>query len=137
MAEEKKQEEAKGEEKVEEKKEGKAEEKKEEVKPEEELPKLLPPLVLRVDLHCVRCVNKIARSLMRIRVRKKRTEEEVQVMGDGWQILLVIGDCNARAVGGVVGVGIDMEKNELSVKGVVEPPAVWDKIAKKTKRTHR
>lgn len=35
---------------------------------------------------------------------------------------------------GVEGVDIDMEKNELTIKGVVEPQAVCDKIAKKTKR---
>lgn len=33
-----------------------------------------------------------------------------------------------------MGVDIDMEKNELTIKGVVEPQAVCNKIAKKTKR---
>lgn len=65
------QEEAKIEEKVEEKKEEKAKEKKEEAKPEEkkeeELLKPPPPFVLHVDLHCVGCAKKIARSIMRIR----------------------------------------------------------------------
>ncbi|XP_076932266.1 heavy metal-associated isoprenylated plant protein 9-like isoform X2 [Bidens hawaiensis] len=36
---------------------------------------------------------------------------------------------------GVVGIDIDMEKNQVTIKGVVEPQAVCDKITKKTKRT--
>ncbi|KAJ0765035.1 putative heavy metal-associated isoprenylated plant protein [Helianthus annuus] len=36
---------------------------------------------------------------------------------------------------GVVGMDIDMEKNQVTIKGVVEPQAVCDKIARKTKRT--
>ncbi|KAK9063117.1 hypothetical protein SSX86_016987 [Deinandra increscens subsp. villosa] len=35
---------------------------------------------------------------------------------------------------GVVGMDIDMEKNQVTIKGVVEPQAVCDKITKKTKR---
>ncbi|KAI3517781.1 hypothetical protein L1887_17000 [Cichorium endivia] len=36
---------------------------------------------------------------------------------------------------GVVGLDIDMVKNQVTIKGVVEPQAVCDKITKKTKRT--
>ncbi|CAI9295576.1 unnamed protein product [Lactuca saligna] len=36
---------------------------------------------------------------------------------------------------GVVGLDIDMGKNQVTIKGVVEPQAVCDKITKKTKRT--
>ncbi|KAM0043332.1 putative heavy metal-associated isoprenylated plant protein [Helianthus debilis subsp. tardiflorus] len=36
---------------------------------------------------------------------------------------------------GVVGMDIDMEKNQVTIKGVVEPQVVCDKIARKTKRT--
>ncbi|KAI3735482.1 hypothetical protein L6452_14981 [Arctium lappa] len=36
---------------------------------------------------------------------------------------------------GVVGVETDMVKNQVSIKGVVEPQAVCDKITKKTKRS--
>ncbi|KAK1415106.1 hypothetical protein QVD17_30877 [Tagetes erecta] len=35
---------------------------------------------------------------------------------------------------GVMGMDIDMEKNQVTIKGVVEPQAVCDKITKKTKR---
>ncbi|KAI3732273.1 hypothetical protein L1987_63477 [Smallanthus sonchifolius] len=35
---------------------------------------------------------------------------------------------------GVIGMDIDMEKNQVTIKGVVEPQAVCDKITKKTKR---
>ncbi|KAD6795805.1 hypothetical protein R6Q59_020277 [Mikania micrantha] len=35
---------------------------------------------------------------------------------------------------GVVGMDINMEKNQVTIKGVVEPQAVCDKITKKTKR---
>lgn len=64
---------------MEEKKEEKAEEKKEEVKPEEkkeeEPPLPPPPFVLRVDLHCVGCAKKIARSIMRIRGNSSKKRE--------------------------------------------------------------
>ncbi|XP_076954464.1 heavy metal-associated isoprenylated plant protein 9-like isoform X2 [Bidens hawaiensis] len=36
---------------------------------------------------------------------------------------------------GVVGIDIDMQKNHVTIKGVVEPQAVCDKITKKIKRT--
>ncbi|KAL8188545.1 hypothetical protein R6Q57_029833 [Mikania cordata] len=36
---------------------------------------------------------------------------------------------------GVVGMDINMEKNQVTIKGVVEPQVVCDKITKKTKRT--
>lgn len=36
---------------------------------------------------------------------------------------------------GVIGLDIDMGKNQVTIKGVVEPQAVCDKITKKTKRT--
>ncbi|XP_076937071.1 heavy metal-associated isoprenylated plant protein 9-like [Bidens hawaiensis] len=36
---------------------------------------------------------------------------------------------------GVVGIDIDMEKNQVTIKGVVEPQAVCDKITKKTRRS--
>lgn len=35
---------------------------------------------------------------------------------------------------GVEGVGIDMAKNEVTIKGVVEPHAICARISKKTKR---
>lgn len=53
--------------KAEEKKEEKAEEKKEEKAEETEEPKPPSPFVLFVDLHCVGCVKKIERSLLKIR----------------------------------------------------------------------
>lgn len=35
---------------------------------------------------------------------------------------------------GVEGVTIDMAKNEVTIKGIVEPQAICNKIMKKTKR---
>lgn len=35
---------------------------------------------------------------------------------------------------GVMGMDIDMEKNQVTIKGVVEPQVVCDKITKKAKR---
>ncbi|KAI4319937.1 hypothetical protein MLD38_033473 [Melastoma candidum] len=106
MAEEKKQEEAKSVEKAEEKKEEKAEEKKEEAKPEEKKEDELPKPPPPFVLRVdLHCVG-CAKKISRSIMR----------------------------IRGVVGVDIDMEKNELTIKGVVEPQAVCDKIAKKTKR---
>ncbi|CAI9772046.1 unnamed protein product [Fraxinus pennsylvanica] len=83
--------------------EAKPEEKKEEkMEEEKEEPKPPSPLVLFVELHCMSCAKKIARSSFKIR--------------------------------GVEGVVIDMEKNRLTIMGVVDAQAVCDKIIKKTKR---
>ncbi|XP_057740963.1 heavy metal-associated isoprenylated plant protein 9-like [Arachis stenosperma] len=79
-------------------KEKPAEEKKEE-KQEAKPPS---PCVLFVDLHCMGCVKKIERYVMKMK--------------------------------GVEGVVIDMAKNEVTIKGIVEPQAICNIITKKAKR---
>ncbi|WJZ97281.1 hypothetical protein VitviT2T_015898 [Vitis vinifera] len=98
-----------------EEKEEKAEEKKEE-KPEEQKEEPKPPLpfVLFVDLHCVGCAKKIERSLMKIRALS---------------LSLSFSSCPR-----VKEVMIDMAQNQVTIKGIVEPQAVCNRIMKKTKR---
>ncbi|RVW25238.1 Heavy metal-associated isoprenylated plant protein 9 [Vitis vinifera] len=98
-----------------EEKEEKAEEKKEE-KPEEQKEEPKPPLpfVLFVDLHCVGCAKKIESSLTALS------------LPDSLSLL--------SSFTGVKEVMIDMAQNQVTIKGIVEPQAVCNRIMKKTKR---
>ncbi|TKY56422.1 Heavy metal-associated isoprenylated plant protein 26 [Spatholobus suberectus] len=96
---------------AEEKKEDKLAEEKKEEKPAEEKkeePKPPSPCVLFVDLHCMGCAKKIEKYIMKMR--------------------------GSHLLHGVEGVVIDMAKNEVTVKGIVEPQAICNIITKKTNR---
>ncbi|KAM4068589.1 hypothetical protein ACB094_12G024200 [Castanea mollissima] len=104
MGEEAKQEQAKEEPKPEEKKEEKAEEKKEEKAEEKKEEEPKPPAPLVLYVD-LHCVG-----------CAKKIEKSIM------------------KIRGVEGVEIDMAKNEVTIKGIVEPQAVCTKIMKKSKR---
>ncbi|KAK9994912.1 hypothetical protein SO802_024615 [Lithocarpus litseifolius] len=104
MGEEAKQEQAKAEAKPEEKKEEKAEEKKEEKAEEKKEEEPKPPAPFVLYVD-LHCVG-----------CAKKIEKSIM------------------KIRGVEGVEIDMAKNEVTIKGIVEPQAVCTKIMKKTKR---
>ncbi|KAL4594627.1 hypothetical protein ACB092_12G033100 [Castanea dentata] len=104
MGEEAKQEQAKEEAKPEEKKEEKAEEKKEEKAEEKKEEEPKPPAPLVLYVD-LHCVG-----------CAKKIEKSIM------------------KIRGVEGVEIDMAKNEVTIKGIVEPQAVCTKIMKKSKR---
>lgn len=128
MGEEVRQEQAK----AEEKKEEKVEEKKKE-KPAEEVkkePKPPSPLVLYVNLHCVGCAKKLEKSIMKIRGMFISLYQIIII----FLVYFILTISNGLKFAGVEGITIDMPQNQLTIKGIVEPQAVCEKIMKKTKR---
>lgn len=135
MKQEEKKEEKNEEKQVEEKKEEKQVEEKKEEKQEEEKkeePKPPSPCVLYVDLHCVGCAKKIQRSIMKMRGVHYVVfllPNVMLCMNHVYSFLFCV--CLLIGVEGVV---IDMAKNEVTIKGIVEPQTICNTIIKKTKR---
>ena len=132
--------EAKPEEKKEEKAEEKPAEEKKEEKPEEkteeekkEEPKPPSPCVLFVDLHCEGCAKKIERYIMKMRGSNLLIHGLFPFATKCHSCALIILFC-IYLLTGVEGVVIDMAKNEVTIKGIVEPQAICNTITKKTKR---
>jgi len=91
------------------------------------------PCVLFVDLHCIGCAKKIKKSIMKMRG---------SILSSVTFVLIPYVHAYTRSFSficiflltGVEGVVIDMAKNQVTIRGRVEPEAICNMITKKTKK---